>query len=183
MQEKGAGELYERLKSSDPAYAASITVRDRHKIIRALEIMAITNQKVSQLPQPSTENVDLYDFRCWFVYMSREILYPRIEMRCDQMVASGFIDEVIRLEKEGISKNATACQAIGYRQALDYLSSPRSPEDWEHFMIEFKQASRRYAKRQFTWFRREPLFRWINIDKMDVENIAEMIIQDYELGF
>lgn len=183
MEEKGADVLYERLKSSDPVYAASITARDRHKIIRALEIMAITNQKVSQLPHPSTENVDLYDFRCWFVYMPREILYPRIEMRCDQMIASGFIDEVTLLEKEGLSKNATACQAIGYRQALEYLNSPRSPEDWEHFVTEFKQASRRYAKRQFTWFRREPLFRWINIDKMDAEHAAEMIIQDYELSF
>lgn len=183
MEKNGADVLYERLKSFDPVYAASITVRDRHKIIRALEIMAITNQKVSQLPQPSTENIDLYDFRCWFVYMPREILYPRIEMRCDQMVASGFIDEVTRLEREGMSKNATACQAIGYRQALAYLNSPRSPEDWELFVVEFKQASRRYAKRQFTWFRREPLFRWIDIDKIDAENVAEMIIQDYELRF
>ncbi len=183
MEEKGADVLYERLKSSDPVYAASITVRDRHKIIRALEIMAITNQRVSQLPQPSTENIDLYDFRCWFVYMPREVLYSRIELRCDQMVASGFIDEVLRLEKEGISKNPTACQAIGYRQALEYLNSPQTPEDWKCFVVKFKQASRHYAKRQFTWFRREPLFRWVNIDKMDTENAAEMIIQDYELSF
>ena len=76
MEEKGAEVLYERLKEKDPVYAASITPRDRHKIIRALEIIVITSQKVSHLPKPSTENVDLYDFRCWFLYMPREVLYP-----------------------------------------------------------------------------------------------------------
>ena len=53
----------------------------------------------------------------------------------------------------------------------------------DHFVETFKQASRRYAKRQFTWFRKEPLFRWLNIDKMTAEMAAEMIIQDYELSF
>lgn len=183
MELKGADHLFDRLKEADPLYAGTITSRDRHKIIRALEIMAITQQKVSQLPEPTTENVDLYDFRCWFAYMPKEVLYPRIEERCEQMMAQGFIEEVIRLEKEGLSKNPTACQAIGYRQALEYLNSPKSPEDWELFVKEFKQASRRYAKRQFTWFRREPLFRWLNLDKVPPETAAEMIIQDYELSF
>ena len=99
------------------------------------------------------------------------------------MIEAQFIQEVMRLEKEGLSKNPTACQAIGYRQALEFLNSPQSPEDWENFVTEFKQASRRYAKRQFTWFRREPLFRWINVDKTPTETAAEMIIQDYELSF
>jgi tRNA dimethylallyltransferase len=183
MEEKGADALYEQLKAADPTYAATITPRDRHKIIRALEIMAITHQQVSGLPSPSTENIDLYDFRCWFVYMPREILYPRIEQRCDLMIADGFIEEVLRLEKEGLSKNPVACQAIGYRQALEYLNSEKTPADWERFVTEFKQASRRYAKRQFTWFRREPLFRWLNLEKTGGETAAEMIIQDYELSF
>ncbi len=183
MEQKGSEALYERLKEKDPVYAASITQRDRHKIIRALEIIAITSQKVSHLPKPSTENVDLYDFRCWFIYMPREVLYPRIEQRCDQMLAAHFLEEVVRLEKEGLGSNPTASQAIGYRQALEFLSSPRSPEDWERFVVEFKQASRRYAKRQFTWFRREPLFRWINVSEIPHETAAEMIIQDYERSF
>jgi tRNA dimethylallyltransferase len=115
--------------------------------------------------------------------MPKEPLYQRIEMRCDKMIAEGFVDEVKRLEKEGLRQNSTASQAIGYRQCLDYLDSPQKQEDWDRFVSSFKQASRRYAKRQFTWFRKEPLFRWLNIDNMTAEMAAEMIIQDYELSF
>lgn len=183
MESKGTQILYDKLKELDPGYATSITQNDRHKIVRALEIISLTQCRVSDLPPVSSENADTYDFRCWFVHMSKESLYPRIEMRCDKMIADGFVDEVKRLEKEGLSKNATASQAIGYRQCLEYLSSPQSQEDWDRFIQTFKQASRRYAKRQFTWFRKEPLFRWLDIDQVPIEKAAEMIIQDYELSF
>jgi tRNA dimethylallyltransferase len=183
MASKGTQIMYDKLKDLDPDYALTITQKDRHKIIRALEILFITRQKISDLPAVSSENSENYDFRCWFVYMPKEALYPQIEMRCDRMIAEGFLEEVKTLEKEGLSKNTTASQAIGYRQCLEYLHSPQSQEDWDHFIHAFKQASRRYAKRQFTWFRKEPLFRWMNIDKMSIEYIAEMIIQDYELSF
>jgi tRNA dimethylallyltransferase len=183
MDSKGTKTMYDKLKELDPDYALSITQKDRHKIVRALEIISLTSEKVSNLSPVSSDNADQYDFRCWFVYMPKESLYPRIEMRCDKMIAEGFVEEVKRLEKEGLSKNSTASQAIGYRQCLDYLSSQKSKEDWDHFIQAFKQASRRYAKRQFTWFRKEPLFRWVNVDNRTMENAAEMIIQDYELSF
>ena len=183
MDLRGSEALYDKLRNLDPVYAGSITPNDRHKIVRALEIILLTTQRVSDLPKTSTENTDLYDFRCWFMYMPKEVLYPRIEMRCDQMLEAGFLEEVKQLEKMGFSKNITASQAIGYRQCLDYLNSEQTPQDWDLFVRSFKQASRRYAKRQFTWFRKEPLFRWFNIDKVPLEVAAEMIIQDYEMGF
>ena len=183
MESKGTQIMYDKLKDLDPTYAVTITPRDRHKIIRALEILSMTSQRVSDLPAVSSENAENYDFRCWFVYMPKEVLYPRIEMRCDRMISEGFLEEVKRLEREGLSKNSTASHAIGYRQCLEYLNSPQSQDDWDHFIEAFKQASRRYAKRQFTWFRKEPLFRWLNIDKMSLEHAAETIIQDYELSF
>ncbi len=180
MDSKGPAIMFDKLKELDPDYAALITPGDRHKIVRALEIMTLSHQKVSNLPPVSSDNIDLYDFRCWFIYMPKEALYPRIEMRCDKMISEGFVEEVKRLEQEGLSLNPTASQAIGYRQCLEFLHSPQSQEDWDQFIDSFKQASRRYAKRQFTWFRKEPLFRWLNIDKMSLEMAAEMIIQDYE---
>lgn len=183
MDSKGTEIMFNKLKELDPDYASSITENDRHKIIRALEIISLTNQKVSALAPVSSDHPEIYDFHCWFLYMPKEALYPRIEMRCDKMIAEGFVDEVKRLEQEGLSKNPTASQAIGYRQCLEYLKSSQAQEDWDHFIGSFKQASRRYAKRQFTWFRKEPLFRWLNIDKMSSEMVAEMIIQDYELSF
>jgi tRNA dimethylallyltransferase len=183
MESKGTQIMFDKLKDLDPDYAVTITQKDRHKIVRALEIISLTRQRVSDLPPVSSDHNDLYDFRCWFLYMPKESLYPRIEMRCDKMIAEGFVEEVKRLEKEGLSSNPTASQAIGYRQCLEYLQSAQTQEDWDQFIHMFKQASRRYAKRQFTWFRKEPLFRWLNIDDMPLERAAELIIQDYELSF
>jgi tRNA dimethylallyltransferase len=179
MDEKGSLELYDRLKSLDPEYAQTITFRDRHKIIRALEIMTLTNQKVSFFEKgilPSQE----YDFKCWFINSPKEILYPLLDERCEKMIADGFIEEVKRLKEHGIENNQSASQAIGYRQCLEFLNTAQSADDWHHFVEVFKQASRRYAKRQFTWFRKEPLFRWLNVHKTGLENAVEMIIQDYE---
>ena len=99
------------------------------------------------------------------------------------MLEKGFIEEVKRLELQGLSKNPTASQAIGYRQCLSYLQSTKTQEDLRQFITLFKQASRRYAKRQFTWFRKEPLFRWLNLNKVSVEIAAEIIIRDYEQSF
>jgi tRNA dimethylallyltransferase len=141
--------------------------------------MTLTNQKVSFFEKgilPAQE----FDFRCWFVNMPKEILYPQLEVRCDQMITDGFLDEVKRLREHGLENNLSASQAIGYRQCLDFLKSAQSPDDWNLFIVAFKQACRRYAKRQFTWFRKEPLFRWVNVQKTGLENAVEMIIQDYE---
>jgi tRNA dimethylallyltransferase len=181
MGAQGSLALYERLKSLDPEYAATITFRDRHKIIRALEIITLTNQKVSFLER-SQKVAEEYDFRCWFLYMPKEVLYPRIEKRCDQMLKTGLLDEVKRLEGEGLRANLSAAQAIGYRQCLEFLKQDPTEESKSQFVAAFKTASRRYAKRQFTWFRKEPLFRWLNIDSVGPETALEMILQDYELG-
>jgi tRNA dimethylallyltransferase len=181
MEKEGSLALYERLRLLDPEYAAKITVRDRHKIIRALEIMSLTRQKVSffeNVKKPAEE----YDFRCWFLYMPKEELYPVIEKRCEEMIASGFVEEVKKLKQEGLCQNRSASQAIGYRQSLQFLSTAQSADDWLQFIENFKQASRRYAKRQMTWFRQEPLFRWLNIHKVGVEHAIEMILQDYEFS-
>jgi tRNA dimethylallyltransferase len=96
------------------------------------------------------------------------------------MITEGFLEEVKRLDQEGLRKNSSASQAIGYRQCLEFLQSPQTKDDWSRFVEGFKQASRRYAKRQLTWFRKEPLFRWLNVHKTGVDNAVEMIIQDYE---
>lgn len=181
MEKVGTDALYERLKKVDPEYAKTITGADRHKIIRALEIISLTNKKVSDFPKMQQKDLP-YDYRCWFIYTSKELLYPHIEMRCDEMIAAGLIEEVRELDKLGLRKNSSASQAIGYRQCLEFLSSSGSPDDFETFISSFKRASRRYAKRQFTWFRKEPLFRWLNVENLQLERTVETIIQDYELS-
>lgn len=182
MTELGPEVLYERLQMFDPQYAATISEFDRHKIIRALEIMSLSERRVSDFPKANKLQEQDYDFRCWFLYYSRERLYARIEKRCDEMLQKGFLDEVKKLEQEGLRENPTASQSIGYRQALEYLSSAQTTEDHEQFLSDFKRASRRYSKRQFTWFRKEPLFRWLNIDEHPIERLKELILQDFEQG-
>lgn len=183
MEKQGAEALYDRLKQLDPDYAVTITQRDRHKIIRALEIISLTHQKVSFFSRAAHAEMEDHDYRCWFLYLPKEILYKRIEQRCDQMIDQGLVDEVIYLVEQGLKENPSAAQAIGYRQCLEFLESRQAPEEWIRFMSAFKQASRRYAKRQFTWFRKEPLFRWLNLDEIPEELALELILQDYELNF
>ena len=177
----GAEMLYQKLKEFDPDYASSITLQDRHKIIRAIEIITLTGKKVSEIPKPSQEDLSRQlDFRCWFIHYPKEILYNRIEERCDQMISSGLMEEVIRLRDQGIESNASAANSIGYRQCLKFLETSQTDSDWEDCVRDFKKASRNYAKRQFTWFRREPLFRWLNLNECSAQDAAEIIIQDLE---
>lgn len=180
MNELGVEVLYERLQMLDPEYAATISEYDRHKIIRSLEIMAISEKRVSEFPKYTDLQEKKYDYRCWFIYYPREHLYSRIEARCDEMIKNGFLEEVKELEKKGLRENISASQAIGYRQALAYLDSLQTKKDFDAFVTQFKKASRQYAKRQFTWFRKETLFRWLNIEEFDAERLKELILQDFE---
>ncbi len=182
IEEFGSEVLYERLKTLDPEYARTITKNDKQKIVRALEIISSVNRKVSDFSKSSLEP-QKYNFRSWFLYKPKEILYRLIDRRCDEMLENGLVDEVEALKKQGLCENLSASQAIGYRQCLEYLETPRSSDDWDQLVVSFKQASRRYAKRQFTWFRKEPLFRWIDTEEVSFERSAEVILQDAEIPF
>ena len=96
------------------------------------------------------------------------------------MIQDGFLEEVEKLMKEGLLTNTSASQAIGYRQAIEYLQSKQTKEDFEKFVESFKKASRHYAKRQFTWFRREPIFKWLDLEAHDTEVALEIVKQEYE---
>lgn len=180
IEKIGTEPLYERLRQIDPVYASTITKFDKQKIIRALEIITITGKKVSKHAWNQRLTPINYDFHCWFLHRPKDQLYHRIEKRCDSMLANGFLDEVEKLIKMGLLENTSACQAIGYRQAIDYLKSDRSENSYKRFVEEFKKASRHYAKRQITWFKKEPLFRWLDLDAHDYEVAADIVIQDYQ---
>jgi len=182
IEKFGVEMFYERLCTYDPEYGKTINHRDRQKIVRALEIIFLTGKRVSDFPnkRPSLGAEKNFDFRCWFLYFPKPVLFSRIEMRCDEILVRGFIEEVEWLEKMGLRCNPSASQAIGYRQCLKFLESPRSDKDWEHFVWEFKKASRRYAKRQFTWFRREPCFHWLDLEVHGYQKALEIILRDYE---
>ncbi len=182
MEDLGPAALFERLSKLDPQYASTITKNDKQKIVRALEIITLTGKLVSKLSWKGRQKPLNYDFHCWFLNRPRAHLYERIEKRCDKMIEEGLIEEVIRLEKEGIRSNSSAVQAIGYRQVLDYLATDRTKKDEITFLDKFKQASRNYAKRQATWFKKELLFekKEIDMELHDYEVIIDRIQKDYE---
>lgn len=176
----GPKAMYERLRQLDPDYAATINRHDKQKIVRALEIITLTGKKVSRFSWTSRVKPQGFDFHCWFLHRPKENLYRRIEKRCDAMLAAGFLDEVRKLDAVGLRDNPSAAQAIGYRQALDFLTTQQTSEDYKRFVESFKQASRNYAKRQITWFRKERLFRWLDVELHDYEVAIDIIQQDYQ---
>ncbi|MEN9655000.1 MAG: tRNA dimethylallyltransferase [Chlamydiota bacterium] len=182
MHDMGPEALYQRLQQLDPEYASTLSTRDRHKIIRALEIIALSELPVSHFQKAKEPEESLYDYRCWFLYYPRERLYARIDSRCDEMIRKGFLDEVKELETKGLRGNGSASQAIGYRQALAFLDSDQTDDNYITFVTHFKRATRQFAKRQFTWFRKEPLFRWLNIEEHSPDRLKELILQDFEQG-
>lgn len=179
LNRAGNQAMYDKLVEADPVYAATITPNDRHKVIRALEIITLTGEKVSNNSWQRKEPLPDYAYHAWFIHRPREVLYPSIDERCENMLEAGLLDEVRELEKQGLRMNPSASQAIGYRQCLDYLQTSQSEEEYQKFVHRFKTASRHYAKRQFTWFRKEPLFKWLDVDVHDIEIAAEMIAQEY----
>lgn len=180
MQEKGIDYLFAKLETLDPLYAASITKGDKQKIVRALEIIHLTQEKVSDMAWKERSKPDDYDYRCWFVHRSRENLYQRIEARCEKMLQLGLVEEVKKI-KDDLLKNSSAKEAIGYRQTLDYLETAQTQKDYKDYVERFKIASRHLAKKQFTWFRKEHMFKWLNLDQIDNQTAAEMIAQDFKL--
>ncbi|MBS0656010.1 MAG: tRNA (adenosine(37)-N6)-dimethylallyltransferase MiaA, partial [Verrucomicrobia bacterium] len=142
--------LYDKLMLLDPIYGASICKNDKHKILRALEIIEISGKKVSDFAWKDREAVPFFDCRCWFIFMPRELLYQRLEKRCEEMLAQGLLDEVLRLDRAGVRNFRTVSQAIGYRQTLEFFDSAQTPDDYAVYIEKLKQASRHLAKRQFT---------------------------------
>lgn len=161
--------IHDELKKIDKESAAIIDKNNVRRVIRALEIYRLTGKTKSDLDKESRKEPK-YDYRMYGIDLDREELYDRIEKRVDIMLKDGLIDEVKNLvQKYKISK--TAIQGLGYKEVIEFLNDEISYED----MVEkLKMETRRYAKRQLTWFRRDKRISWYNIN-----DIAEKIIQDF----
>lgn len=107
--------------------------------------------------------------------MDRERLYARIDARVDQMMVAGLVDEVWHLVDGGLSTSLTAGQAIGYKEVIDLLEG-RVDKDEAVELI--KRRTRRYAKRQLSWLRRDGRTRWVDLDRMSPEEAADLIVED-----
>ena len=169
LEKEGVASLYDELKEKDPSAAEKIHPNNSLKIIRALEIFYSSGKTLTYQNELSHLEESPYDsFIIGLNATDREILYDRINRRVDIMTENGLVEETkMFFETETAS---TACQAIGYKEMKPYLDGLVSLEEAKDNL---KQATRRYAKRQLTWFRRNEKVNWLNIDEFTSEELVE----------
>ena len=159
LQEEGAAALLDELRQIDPETAARLHLKDEKRILRALEVYAETGETLSAHNAKTREKPPKYDaLYIGLDFAERRDLYDRIDTRVDAMVAQGLLREVRELLAAGLPRDATALQAIGYKQFLG-VSEGRLTE--REAVEEVKLRSRQYAKRQLTWLRRNEAIHWI----------------------
>ena len=166
-EEEGLEVLYKKALEIDPLAMEKISPNDYKRITRILEIYEATGKTKTQQEAESRLNEIPYDYKVFAIDYDREKLYERINKRVDIMIEKGLIQEVKSL-LEKYSEFPTAMQGLGYKEVKQYLDRDLTKEE----MIEkIKQESRRYAKRQFTWFRKNKQTIWINGQASTEENI------------
>lgn len=159
LAREGAAALLAELAQVDPETAARLHLRDEKRILRALEVYRETGETISEHDRKSRELPDRYDaLYIGLSFQDRQDLRDRIDRRVDTMVAQGLLDEVRRLLDSGLPRDATALQAIGFKQFLAVADGTTTEAE---AVEEVKLRSRQYAKRQLTWLRRNPDIHWI----------------------
>ncbi|MCD7946268.1 MAG: tRNA (adenosine(37)-N6)-dimethylallyltransferase MiaA [Clostridiales bacterium] len=155
---EGMESLLEELREIDPETAARLHINDRKRILRALEVWYETGKTISQHDRETRALPPRYR-GCWIGlnFPERQELWRRIDCRVDEMMARGLADEVSDLLDRGVSPDCTAMQAIGYKELTRAV---RGEGSLEEAVAEVKLRSRQYAKRQLTWFRRNPSLEW-----------------------
>lgn len=161
LKNKTTRELYEELQMIDIKAADKIHPNDRVRLQRALEIYYLTKVPPSKLWEQHNFKGKRYDALCIFVHRDRHELYKILEKRCDEMIKSGLVAEVVELLKR-YPPQLKPFHSIGYRHILKHLIENKKMEEC---VKEFKRDTKRYAKRQFIWFKREPEFLWISLDQ------------------
>ena len=171
-EEQGLQTLYEKAKTIDPNSISKISPNDKKRIFRVLEIYHSTGKTKTQIEEESKSEPE-FDYKVFAINWEREKLYERINKRVDIMIEQGLIEEV-QIVKNKYNKFPTAMQGLGYKEVVDYLNGNYSKEE----MIEkIKLETRHYAKRQFTWFRKNKQTIWINGED-DIQKNINIIIEN-----
>jgi tRNA dimethylallyltransferase len=152
-KQRGPAALHRRLAQVDPPTAARLAVGDLRRVIRALEVHEHTGRPFSELARVDEHHGAKYNARTFVLTCPRELLYARIERRVDEMLAAGWLAEVRGLRDRGLTLKHQSMQALGYRHLLGHLERG---EDSVATADLIKRDTRRFAKRQLTWFRRDP---------------------------
>jgi tRNA dimethylallyltransferase len=174
LQDLGLPALYQRLLHLDPATAARLHPHDTYRIIRALEVMEATGKALSKFIAAHRFQDAPYQVLKLGLALPREELYQRIELRVEAMLAAGWLDEVKGLLAR-YPPDLKPLQALGYRHLINYLTGRWS---WEESLTLLARDTRRYAKRQFTWFGSDPEIRWFH--PADLEAMAQLLAEFFD---
>lgn len=178
VETRGLSALYEELKKIDPDAAAKIHPNDQRRIIRALEVYHSTGEPISQRQQRQFNSP--YNLLMFGLYMDRNLLYQRIELRVDKMIENGLIEEVEDMFSKGVKMDDTAMQGLGYKEIVGYLIGNYTRQEAIDLL---KKNTKKFAKRQLSWFRRDPNIIWYDLtDKTAGEisdKITNIILKEY----
>lgn len=173
-KDQGLNKLYEMACKIDAKAMEKISPNDKKRICRVLEIYHLTGKTKTELEEESRKNEPKYNYKLFGITMDRDKLYERINLRVDIMMKQGLINEV----KELLTKYKnfpTAMQGLGYKEVVEYLDGSITKEE---MIDKIKMETRRYAKRQLTWFRKYKNLIWLNgLD--DVQNNIKIILEEY----
>ena len=171
LTEKGEKYLHDLLEKVDTVSAEKIHFHNNKRVIRALEFYEKNHYPISEHNEMQQHRESPYEFRYFVLNDDREKLYQKIELRVDEMVQNGLIDEVKHLKEMGYHRGMVSMQGLGYKEILDYLDDKITLEE---AIYRIKRDTRHFAKRQLTWFRRERDVIWV--DKSELGSDTESLL-------
>ena len=171
VEKQGLEKLYEKAKQIDPKAIEKISPNDKKRILRILEIYHATGKTKTEQEIESRKKEVEYDYKVYALNWDRQKLYDRINKRVDMMIEQGLVEEVKQI-LDKYDNFPTAMQGLGYKEVVEYLNGNLTKEE----MIEkIKIETRRYAKRQLTWFRKNKQTIWLNAEDMIQDNIQKIL--------
>lgn len=173
VEEFGLEKLYNEAKKIDEEACKKISSNDKKRILRILEIYKQTGKNKTELEKLSRAIPPKYNYKVFAINCEREKLYERINKRVDKMLEDGLVEEVKKI-KEKYTEFPTAMQGLGYKEVVEYLENKIT---YEEMVEKIKQESRRYAKRQITWFKAIEGLIWLNADNGTEKNL-EIILEE-----
>lgn len=166
-KDKGSEYLHQKLLEVDPDSAQKIHANNVKRVIRALEYYELTGEKISLHNEREAVKESPYCYAYFVLNDLREKLYQRIDARVDEMLKEGLVQEVEQLSRMGYTRNMVSMQGLGYKEILAYLEGECSLEEAVYIL---KRDTRHFAKRQITWFKREPDVIWVNKPEFGYED-------------